>query len=369
MPRVITLRGGPLIGNAMKNKQSPKHGPAAMPASLNLTVKLDARQSELITGLGMAYGVPPEALAQGSAGSPKYPERPITVIVPYAPGSGMDAMSRIISQELGDRLKQSILIDNKAGAGGTIAAEFVAKSPPDGYTLLMAFDSHAVNPHVYKNLRYQTFDDFAPVTFVGSIPLLFVANQNLAAQDIPSLVRLAKGGQVKLSYGSVGAGSSGHLAAEHFSQLAGISMLHVPFKGGAPAMTALMGDQVQLVIFAATAAVPLVASGKVKALAISGAKRSPALPGVPTMAEAGFAPINSGAWMGLLAPAGTPAAVVQKLNQEVAKALADPELNRKLGELAIQLAGSTPEELGQFIRSEHDKWGKLIKDVKLNLEQ
>ena len=298
-----------------------------------------------------------------------FPSKPIRLVVPFAAGGVVDVTARQLGQKLTENTGQAVLIDNKAGAGGTIAAEFVAKSPPDGYTLLMAFDSHAVNPHVYKNLRYQTFEDFAPVTFVGSIPLLFVANQNLAAQDIPSLVRLAKGGQVKLSYGSVGAGSSGHLAAEQFSQLAGISMLHVPFKGGAPAMTALMGDQVQLVIFAATAAVPLVASGKVKALAISGAKRSPALPGVPTMAEAGFAPINSGAWMGLLAPAGTPAAVVQKLNQEVAKALADPELNRKLGELAIQLAGSTPEELGQFIRSEHDKWGKLIKDVKLNLEQ
>jgi tripartite-type tricarboxylate transporter receptor subunit TctC len=290
-------------------------------------------------------------------------------MVPFAAGGVVDVTARQLGQKLSESMGQPVVIENKAGAGGTIAAEFVAKSPPDGYTLLMAFDSHAVNPHVYKNLRYHTFDDFAPVSFVGSIPLLFVANQNMVAQDIPSLVRLAKGGQTKLTYGSVGAGSSGHLAAEQFSQLAGISMLHVPFKGGAPAMSALMGDQVQMVIFAATAAVPLVAAGKVKALAVSGSKRSPALPGVPTMAEAGFPQINSGAWMGLLAPAGTPAQVVQKLNQEVAKALADPELNRKLGELAIQLSGSTPEELGAFIRNEHDKWGKLIKDVKLNLEQ
>jgi hypothetical protein len=305
----------------------------------------------------------------GHGWAQSFPSKPIRLVVPFAAGGVVDVTARQLGQKLTENMGQPVVIENKAGAGGTIAAEFVAKSPSDGYTLLLAFDSHAVNPHVYKNLRYHTFDDFAPVSFVGSIPLMFVANQNLAAQDIPSLVRLAKGGQAKLTYGSVGAGSSGQLAAEQFSQLAGISMLHVPFKGGAPAMSALMGDQVQLVIFAATAAVPLVAAGKVKALAISGSKRSPALPGVPTMTEAGFPQINTGAWMGLLSPAGTPGPVVQKLNQEVAKALADPELNRKLGELAIQLSGSTPEELGQLIRNEHDKWGKLIKDVKLNLEQ
>ena len=194
----------------------------------------------------------------GHGWAQSFPSKPIRLVVPFAAGGVVDVTARQLGQKLTENMGQPVVIENKAGAGGTIAAEFVAKSPSDGYTLLLAFDSHAVNPHVYKNLRYHTFDDFAPVSFVGSIPLMFVANQNLAAQDIPSLVRLAKGGQAKLTYGSVGAGSSGHLAAEQFSQLAGISMLHVPFKGGAPAMSALMGDQVQLVIFAATAAVPLV---------------------------------------------------------------------------------------------------------------
>ena len=298
-----------------------------------------------------------------------YPSKPVKIVVPFAAGGVVDVTARQLGQKFTEALGQAFVVENKAGAGGTIAAELVAKSPPDGHTLLLAFDSHAVNPHVYKNLRFNTFEDFAPISFVGSIPLLFVASNNLPANDIASLIRLAKSGQTKISYGSVGAGSSGHLAAEQLNLLDGIQMLHVPFKGGAPAMNALMGDQVNLVIFAATAAVPLVNAGKIKPLAVSGTRRSTALPNVPTMPEAGFPQFNSGAWMGLLAPAGTPAPIIQKLNQELSKAIADPELVKKLGELAIQLSSSTPEELGAFIRSEHDKWGRLIKEVKLNIEQ
>jgi tripartite-type tricarboxylate transporter receptor subunit TctC len=298
-----------------------------------------------------------------------FPIKPIKIVVPFAAGGVVDITARQLGIKLSEAMGQPVLVENKAGAGGTIAAETVAKSPPDGYTLLLAFDSHAVNPLAYKNLRYNTFEDFAPISFVGSIPLLFVAHPNLPANDIPTLVRLLKSGQLKVSYGSVGAGSSGHLAAEQFNMLAGTSMLHVPFKGGAPAMNALMGGQVQLVVFAATAAVPLVQSGKIKPLAVSGGKRSSALPQVPTMTEAGFPQISSGAWMGLLAPAGTPAPIVRRLQQEVAKAVQDPDLVKKLGELAIALSSSSPEELGAFIKAEHDKWSRVIKEANINMEQ
>lgn len=298
-----------------------------------------------------------------------YPQKPIKIVVPFAAGGVVDLTARQLGIKLTEAMGQPVVVENKAGAGGTIAAETVAKSPPDGYTLLLAFDSHAVNPLVYKNLRFNTFEDFAPISFVGSIPLLFVAHPNLPANDIPALVRLLKSGQAKVSYGSVGAGSSGHLAAEQFNMLAGTSMLHVPFKGGAPAMNALMGDQVQLVVFAATAAVPLVQSGKIKPLAVSGGKRSSALPQVPSMTEAGFPQISSGAWMGLLAPAGTPPPIVRRLQQEVSKAVQDTEMVKKLGEQAIALSSSSPEELGAYIKAEHDKWARVIKEANINLEQ
>jgi len=319
----------------------------------------------------VAVGIGSLALAMGAVpvAAQTFPSKPIQIVVPFAPGGVVDVTARQLGQKLSEALGQSVLVDNKGGAGGSIAAEAVAKAAPDGHTLLMAFDTHAVNPHIYKNLRYDTFKDFAPVTMVGTIPLLLAAPPTLAADNLAGVIRLAKAKPGALSYGSVGAGSSGHLAMEQFKLLAGVDMLHVPFKGGAPAVTALMGNQVELLMFAAAAAVPLVQSGKVKAIAVSGTRRASVMPQVPTMAEAGFPQFNSGAWMGLLAPAGTPPAVIQRLNAEVAKALKDPELIKRLGAQAIELSHSTPDEFGAFVRSEHDKWGKLIKDAKLNIQQ
>ena len=303
----------------------------------------------------------------GSVSAQGFPSKPVRLIVPFAPGGVVDITARQLGQKMSDAMGQPFIIENRPGASGSIAAEQVAKSPADGYTLLVAFDTHAVNPHVYKNLRFDTFKDLAPISSVGTIPLLLVANNAFPATDVAGVIKAAKAGNV--SYGSVGAGSSGHLAAEQFKLLAGIDMLHVPFKGGAPAISALMGDQVQMVIGAAAAFVPLVNAGKIKAVAVSGNKLATVLPNVPTMAEAGFPQLNSGAWMGLLAPAGTPKAVIDQLQAEVAKATRDPELVKRLAEQAIELSSSTPEAFGSFVRAEHDKWGKLIKDAKLNIQQ
>lgn len=320
------------------------------------------RRCWLLGGLAIAMGLAAPVGAQG------FPNKPIRLVIPFAPGGVVDLTARQIGPKLSEAIGQPVLIENRSGAGGTLAADHVAKSAPDGHTLLFAFDSHAVNPHIYKSeLRYDTFKDFAPVTFVGSIPLLLATSPGYAAQDIPAFLNLARNKPGSVSYASVGAGSSGHLAAEQLKLLAKVDMLHVPFKGGAPALAALMGEQVQLIVFAAGAGVPLVRGGKIKPLAVSGKQRSSALPNVPTMAEAGYPQLDSGAWMGLLAPAGTPAAVIARLNAEVAKVLKDPELIKKLADQAVELSSSTPEQFGTLVRSEHDKWGKVIRDAKLDV--
>ena len=299
-----------------------------------------------------------------------FPSKPIRLVVPFAPGGVVDTTARQLGPKLSEALGQPVLIENRSGAGGTLAADFVAKSAPDGHTLLVAFDSHAVNPHIYKaDLRYDTFKDFAPISFIGSIPLLLATSPSYPANDMLTFLSLAKSKPGAVSYASVGAGSSGHLAAEQLKLLAGVDMLHIPFKGGAPALSALMGEQVQLIVFAAGAGVPLVRGGKIKPLAVSGKQRSSALPNVPTMAEAGYPQLDSGAWMGLLAAAGTPAAIISRLNAEVAKVLKDPELINKLADQAVELSSSTPEQFGALVKSEHDKWGKVIKDAKLNVSQ
>lgn len=320
------------------------------------------RRSLLLGASAIALGLAAPVQAQS------FPSKPIRLVIPFAPGGVVDLTARQIGPKLSEAIGQPVLIENRSGAGGTLAADHVAKSAPDGHTLLFAFDSHAVNPHIYKSeLRYDTFKDFAPVTFVGSIPLLLATSPAYPAQDMPAFLNLARNKPGSVSYASVGAGSSGHLAAEQLKLLAKVDMLHVPFKGGAPALAALMGEQVQLIVFAAGAGVPLVRGGKIKPLAVSGKQRSSAMPNVPTMAEAGYPQLDSGAWMGLLAPAGTPAAVVGRLNAEVAKVLKDPELIKKLADQAVELSSSTPEQFGALVRSEHDKWGKVIRDAKLDV--
>ena len=327
-----------------------------------MNADLWGRRSLLLGATAVAMGLAAPVQAQS------FPSKPIRLVIPFAPGGVVDLTARQIGPKLSEAIGQPVLIENRSGAGGTLAADHVAKSAPDGHTLLFAFDSHAVNPHIYKSdLRYDTFKDFAPVTFVGSIPLLLATSPAYPAQDMPAFLNLARNKPGSVSYASVGAGSSGHLAAEQLKLLAKVDMLHVPFKGGAPALAALMGEQVQLIVFAAGAGVPLVRGGKIKPLAVSGKQRSSAMPNVPTMAEAGYPQLDSGAWMGLLAPAGTPAAVIGRLNAEVAKVLKDPELIKRLADQAVELSSSTPEQFGALVRSEHDKWGKVIRDAKLDV--
>ena len=305
----------------------------------------------------------------GVAAAQNYPSKPIRAIVPFPPGGVVDIVARTVGQKMSEGLGQSLVIDNRGGAGGSIGTDAAAKAPADGYTVLFAFDTHAVNPHVYKTIRFDTLKDFAPVVLIVRIPLVVAALPAFPASSLQELVALAKAKPGGYTYASVGAGSSGHLATEQFKLLAGIDLVHVPYKGGAPAVIDLLGGHINLAVIAAGAAVPHLRVGRLKGLAVSGAQRSGAMPNVPTMVESGYPQLESGAWVGLLVPTGTPAAVIARLNAEVLKAIKDPALVGRLAEQSIEVAGSTPGEFGALIRTEHAKWGKLIKDAKLSIVQ
>lgn len=305
-----------------------------------------------------------------AAGAQEYPNKPIRIVVPLPPGGMVDIVARHVSSKLADALGHRglpVVIDNRSGASGSLGTDIVAKSAPDGYTLLMAADMHAVNPHIYKGLRYNIFTDFAPVSLVVKIPLVIVIHPSLPANSIKELVALAKRKPGELGYASAGVGNAGHLATEQFKLLAGIDIVHIPYKGGAVAITDLVGGRVQLMFGALNVILPYIRANKLKAIALSGTQRSAALPNVPIMAESGFPQLDTGAWVGFLAPAGTPAAIVPRLSTGVANILKDPDMRGKLTEQAMDIVGSTPGEFGSFIRSEHDKWGKLIKDANLNI--
>ena len=304
----------------------------------------------------------------GVTAAQDYPTKQIRILVPFPAGGVVDFVARQIGQKMASAMGQPVIVENRVGAGGTIATDAAAKSAPDGYTLLVVFDNHAVNPHVYKNLRYDTLKDLAPVSLVAQIPLAFMSYRNFQANSIADLVRIAKEKPGALSYGSPGPGTSGHLAVEQFKLLAGVDMLHVPYRGGAPLLTALLGEQVQLGVAAPSAFVSNIKEGKLKALAVTGQKRSPTLPDVPTMIEAGYPALTSGAWIGLVVPAGTPDPVIARLNREANKAVKDPGFNETFAAQMIEPIGTMPAEFGKFLRTEHDKWGKVIKDAKLNLQ-
>lgn len=307
--------------------------------------------------------------AFGLAHAQEYPNKPLRFIVPFPPGGIVDIAGRVMGQKMSESLGQPVVVENRAGAGGSVATGVVAASPADGYTALVAFDTHAVNPHIYKTLSFDTLKDFAPVSLIGRIPLAVLALPAFAANSMQELVALARAKPGAYSYASVGAGSSGHLATEQFKLIVGVDLVHVPYKGGAPAITDVLGGQVHLAVIAAGAAVPHIRSGRLKALAVSGTQRSSAIPNVPSMAEAGFPQLDSGAWIGLVVPAGTPATVIARLNAEVARAIRDPAVSGRLAEQAVELQATTPEEFGAFIRREYDKWGRVIRDAKLSIEQ
>lgn len=297
----------------------------------------------------------------GSAHAQAWPERPVKIVVPFSVGTAADIVARQLAPRLAEAWGQGVVVENVGGAGGVIGAGVVAKAAPDGYTLLMVGINHAINPSLYKSIPYDTVKDFRAIARVGLAPLAIVANPGFAADNVKELIALAKAKPGTINYGSGGNGSVTHLCWELLKTSAGIQMTHVPYKGIAQMMNDLVGNQIPLGAPAAASAVAHAKAGRLKVLAITSAKRSSVFPDVPTVAEAGIAGYDVSAWNGLLAPAGTPDAVVQKVYRDVAKAAAAPEFLAKLKTLALEVDVLDPAQFRMFFMGELDKWAKLVK--------
>lgn len=302
------------------------------------------------------------AAVQPSYAQP-YPQKPIRLVVPYAAGGTADLLGRSLAKKMGEALRQQVVIENRTGAGGGIGADLVAKSKPDGYTLLMGtIATHAINPHLYPNLPYDAVADFAPITLVATLPNLLVVNPAVPAHTVKELIALAKSRPGELAFASAGSGTTQHLSGEIFKKMAGVDMLHVPYKGNAPAVTDLVGGQVQLMFDNIPISLQQVRAKKLRALAVTGPKRSRVLPDVPTLAEAALPGYSVTSWFALFAPAGTPAPIVAQLSREAGKALADPGLHRQLADQGIEPVGGTAAQLAEHVRAELLRWKKIVAD-------
>ncbi|MCC6992404.1 MAG: tripartite tricarboxylate transporter substrate binding protein [Acidobacteria bacterium] len=296
------------------------------------------------------------------AAAQTYPNKPIRVIASSAPGGSVDVVARLLAQKLATQMGQAVVVENKAGAAGNIATEYVAKQPADGYTLLVVTTSHATNLNLYAKLGYDPVKDFAPISILSTNFLALAVPAASPATSLKDLVALGKARKDKpLSYASAGNGQANHLGMELLKTLAGFDATHVPYNGVGPAATALLGGQVDMAILSPPAAVPNAKAGKLRLLAVTGTKRVADLPDVPTVAEAGYPGYDLTGWLGLLAPAGTPQAVVDRLARESARAMNDPEVVKQLGVIAAEPVGSTPQELAALVQIEITKWAKVIK--------
>jgi tripartite-type tricarboxylate transporter receptor subunit TctC len=291
-----------------------------------------------------------------------FPTKAITIIVPFSAGGTTDILARVLGQFISKDLGQPVIIDNRAGAGGNIGTQLVARAAPDGHTILMGtVGTHAINQSLYPKLAFDPIKDFAPLTRVALVPNLLVANPAQPFKTVKELMAYAKANPGKVTFGSSGSGTSIHLSGELFKQMAGVDIQHVAYKGSAPAVNDLLGNHIAIMFDNMPSAISHVKAGKLRPLAVTTAQRSPALPDVPTIAEAGVPGYEATSWFGLLAPAKTPAPVVAKLNASILKALADPDVKKKLLEQGAEPAGETPAQFAAFIASETVKWGKIVK--------
>lgn len=301
-------------------------------------------------------------IATAAASKDNYSTKPLRWVVPYAPGGGGDILARSIALKLTEAWGQPVIIDNRPGGGTTIGTDLVAKAPPDGHTILLATNTHAINPTLRAKLPYDSIRDFAAVTMLATSPNVLLTNQTaVPARTVAEFIAFARARPGKLNYGSSGNGGTGHLAMEMLKQMAGINLVHIPYNGGGPAMTALLSSEVPVMFNNILAAVPHIKAGRLTALGVTGSQRSPALPGVPTIAEAGVAGFEVIAWFCVLAPAGTSAAIVAKLNAEVARILKLPEIKERLVGQGLDPVGNSPDEFSRFLRTEILKWTKVIK--------
>jgi tripartite-type tricarboxylate transporter receptor subunit TctC len=298
------------------------------------------------------------SLAQAQA----YPAKPIHFVVPYPPAGPLDTVARLVGQRVSESMGQPIVVENKPGAGGNIGADLVAKAAPDGYTLLMgAVATHAINPTLYASIPYDAQKDFIPVTQIASTPNVLVVNPSLPVTNVHDFIAYAKAHPGSLNFGSGSTGSAGHLAGELFKSMAGVEMTHVPYKGAAPAMNDLIGGRIQLMFDNLASSLAQIKAGKVRALAVTTARRTELAPELPTIAESGLPGFDINTWFGLFVPAGTPPAIVQRLHDEFVKALAAPDVRARMLALGAEPVGNTPGQFAQYIRSEALKYAKLVK--------
>jgi tripartite-type tricarboxylate transporter receptor subunit TctC len=297
-----------------------------------------------------------------TAAAADYPSKPIKWVVPFPPGGAMDVIARTLGEKLAQSMKQPVIVENRAGAGGSIGSGVVAKSEPDGHTLMIVSIGHAVNPSLYRKLPYDALKDFEPVSLVGIVPNILVVNPSVKAHSVNDLVVLAKAEPGKLSYASAGNGTTVHLAAELFASMTGIDIMHVPYKGSSPAVTDLIGGQVNMMFDSVSSAKPFIESGKLRALAVTTTKRSSLFPNVPTMAEAGLKGYELSGWYAVFVPAKTPKPIVDRLNSELLKALKQPDVRQRFASIGAEVVGSSPDELAKYVKSETIRWAKVVRD-------
>jgi tripartite-type tricarboxylate transporter receptor subunit TctC len=322
----------------------------------------------LCTGLTLAltqlFFMHAPVAAQGA-----YPNKSVKLIVPFPPGGGNDVIGRVIAQKLSDRWGQTVVVDNRAGANGIVGLQALTQSAPDGYTLAVgAAGPLAVNPSLYARLPYDPIKDFAPITNMVNYPLLLVTHPSVPVKNVRELVALAKAKPDQLSYASPGSGNSGHLAGELFNSMAGVQTVHIPYKGQGPALTDLLSGQVSMLYSSIPSVIQQVKSGQLRALAVGSAKRLPSLPDIPTLAESGVPGYEAYSWVGLVAPAHTPADIVKKIHRDVSDILKDKEVAEKLNQQGALPVGDTPEEFGLYIKNEIAKWGKVVRDANIKAD-
>jgi tripartite-type tricarboxylate transporter receptor subunit TctC len=309
------------------------------------------------------------ALASVAAAADVYPTKPVRLIVPFPPGGPADVLARTVGDRIGAALGQAVVVDNRPGAGGNIGMELAAKAPPDGHTLVLAPAGNlTVNPSLYRNVPYDVARDFAPVTVIAAVPNVLVVNPQVPAKDLGELIAYAKANPGKLNYSSPGPGSGAHLAGELLKSSAGIDIVHVPYNGIAPATTAVVAGDVQLMFAGAPAALPQVAGGKLRAIAVASPKRIASASTIPTLDESGLPGFDVTSWYSIVAPASTPPAVIDRLQKEIARALENPEVKAKLAGLGAEPIANTPAEFAAMIRSETTKWSKIVKDANIKVE-
>jgi tripartite-type tricarboxylate transporter receptor subunit TctC len=328
---------------------------------------MDKSRRQLLVGSAALASAGWSGLVRAQPGAANYPSAPVKIVVGFSAGGPTDLAARLIGAKLQLVFGQSFIVDNKPGAGSNLASDIVAKAPPDGYTLLMAAAPLAINNHLYKDLKFDALRSFEPITHVMSAPCILAVRPE-SFKTVAELVAAAKKTPGKMSFSSSGPGGSQHLAGELFQQKAGIQLIHVPYKGAAPALADLLGGQISMGFMTSLSSVPFFTSGKLRALAVCSPQRLPQLPDVPTMADAGYPGVEINSWSGLLAPAKTPAEVVAKLQRETAKALASPDVNEKLTSQGAVVVGGTSAEFANYLARESAQYGRLIKSIKLTLD-